>query len=396
MWYGILARGIKEHSFYFLRTKKPSRMVTHPGQHTPNHTYFDIRERPGESECIMAKLNMFGDMPIVPENAGKVKDFEALKRAFETAYTSGADCGPALMDLSTAIAYSVVNKCIDPQRKTAAERDSISDNGINPAMLDLKRGIAKDRRTLDNTREAANKATMATFDKDGDTVTEVADKDANDAVNALIQETLSDGIDLVQDAAVALLAQAEKHAYGTNWLDRPYTTNRLSKKVYIHLDDSAAYREDETTPIQEVYREVRRSIQNSRAVQTDPRNGYTYIEDTTPDGLDAILYRMDKYADIGGTDCNGLYTGSRATADNIAHILDKLDLTTRQEKIIRLRMQGMGHKAIATYLGVSNGNVYTVLKRIREKCEKIGFTPDMWKEMTEKVKEEKDGNKKDN
>lgn len=132
-------------------------------------------------------------MDSVPENGGKVKDFEQVKRDFETALASGKDYGPQLMDLSTAIAHSVVRKCLDPQRKTAPTQYKVSNNGFNPAMDELRRGIAADVQLLDSTAKAADKATKATLDKDGDPVTVTADKDAENAVNALIDRTLSDG-----------------------------------------------------------------------------------------------------------------------------------------------------------------------------------------------------------
>ena len=47
------------------------------------------------------------------------KDFETVKRNFETAFSSGRDYSTELLDLSTAVAYAVLNKCLDPQRKTA-------------------------------------------------------------------------------------------------------------------------------------------------------------------------------------------------------------------------------------------------------------------------------------
>lgn len=322
-----------------------------------------------------------------------VKDFEQVKRDFETAHASGKDYGPALLDLSTVFAYSVVNKCIDPQRKAAADRDTISDNGQNPAMIALKRGIAADRRTLDNTAAAANAATRATLNADGDAVTETADKDAAAALAALVGETLTDGIDLVQTAAAALLEQAAAHADGPGWLDRPYTVRRLSRRVYVKAEDSAAYRDDETTPAQEVYRAVRRAVQESRAVQTDPRNGYTYIEDLTADGLDVIYFRLHKYADLGGYAHNGQdgdrlpgspagfgqggthYTADRQTVTDYNAIMERLNLTDRQAVILRLRMQGKGNKAIATYLGVTYQAVQNTLAKIQKKAVAIGLTP---------------------
>lgn len=324
---------------------------------------------------LNAKLNMFGDNGSLSENAGKVKDFEQVKRDFETALNSGKDYGPQLLDLSTAIAYSVVRKCLDPQRKTAPARYVVSDNGYNPAMDDLRRGIAADVALLDSTQTAAEKATRATLDADGNPVTEVADKDAETALAALIDRTLTDGIDLVNTAVVALLEQAADHADGPGWLDKPYTVRRLSRKVYIKETDSAAYRDDETTPAQEVYRAVRRAVQESRAVQTDPRNGYTYIEELTVDGLDAIYYRLQKYADLGGYNVNGNYTADRQTVTEYNAIMDKLNLTARQAEVLALRMRGHGYKAIATYLGVTKRAVSKTMEQVQKKALAIGLIP---------------------
>ena len=71
-------------------------------------------------------------------------DFEQVKRNYENALASGKDSTQELTALATAVAYSVLNKCIDPQRKTAADRETVSDNGYNPALVQLKRGIAAD------------------------------------------------------------------------------------------------------------------------------------------------------------------------------------------------------------------------------------------------------------
>lgn len=325
---------------------------------------------------LNAKLNS-GAMDSVPENGGKVKDFEQVKRTFETAHASGGDYSGELLDLSTAIARSVVRKCLDPQRKTAGARESVSDNGFSPAMDDMRRGIAADVKLLDKTAANAEKATKATFTADGDFVTVTADKDAETALNALIGETLSDGIDLVQTAALALLEQAADHADGPGWLDRPYTVRRLSRKVYIRTEESAAYADVETAPMREVFRAVRQAIQDSRAVQTDPHNGYTYIEDLTVDGLDTIYFRMRKYADLGGYNCDGNYTADRQTVDDCESIIARLNLTARQTEVLYLRLQGRGYKAIGTYLGVDVANVRRTLKQIQKKAGEIGLTPGM-------------------
>lgn len=305
--------------------------------------------------------------------------FDTVKRTFEQAYTSGQDYTAALLDLSTAVAYSVLNKCIDPQRKTAKDKDTVSDSGINPALVEVKRGITTDRAALARLSYCQDVATRTTYNADGDRVEEIADRDAYNELNRLVNDTLSDGLDIVNTAALALLEQAAEHAdNGAEWLDKPHTVRRLSKRVYIRLDDSAAYREEETTPIQEVYRAVRKAVQNSRAIQTDPRNGYTYIEDLTPDGLETIYYRMGKYMDLGGYNSDGLYTTDKQAAQDYAAIIERLQLSDRQAVIIRLRMQGHGYKAIASYLGVTHNAIINAMKKVQAKAEKIGFTPELF------------------
>lgn len=302
-------------------------------------------------------------------------DFEQVKRNYETALASGKDSTQELTALATAVAYSVLNKCIDPQRKTAADRETVSDNGYNPALVQLKRGIAADLATLDNLRTATNKATRTAYNADGDLTTETVDKDAEKAVAALVGETLSDGIDLVNAAALAILEQTAEHADpAAPWLDTPYTTRRLSRRVYIRTEDSRAYRDETTTPIQEVYRAVRQAVQNSRATQTDPRNGYTYIEDCA-DGLETIYYRLQKYADLGGYNCDGNYTADRQTVEDYETTVARLDLTDRQAQVLRLRMQGKGYKAIATYLGVTQRAIAKTVEQVQKKALALGLTP---------------------
>ena len=245
---------------------------------------------------------------------------------------------------------------------------------------------------------AHNAAFALQYNAAGDLVQVVVDKAAEHAAAALQGETLSDGLDLVNAAVVAILEQTAEHAAAApGWMERPFTLRRISRRVLIREDDCANWEEVETTPIREVYRAIRREVQNSRAMQTDPRNGYTYIEDTAADpdstATETIYRRLHKWADLGGFTNSGnydahgnasrsaIYTADRQTAADYASILASLNLTDRHAKIVRLRMSGYGCAAIATYLGVSEGGVYNALKAIRGKCEKIGFSPAMWAEM---------------
>lgn len=311
----------------------------------------------------------------VAQNRQKV-NFDALKRAYETAYNSGDDYTEAVYNLATAIAHSVINKCLDPQRKTAPNRDTVSNNGASPALRALKSGIVHDTHMLDNIRRCADEATRLSFDSDGDLTSTIDDNSSMDGLSTLIRERLSDGLDLVQDAITALLEQSQDHArQETGWLDTPYIVHRLRRKVYIRLDDSAAYIDDETTPIQEVYRAVRRAVQANRAIATDPSNGYSYIEGLTADGLDTIYYRLHRHADLGGYNSDSQYTVDRQSVVDYETIIERLALTDRQATIVSLRMQGKGMRQIATYLGVRPETINKTLARLRERCADLGFAP---------------------
>lgn len=312
--------------------------------------------------------------------------FADLLRTYEAAHASGADTTNALYALATACALSVVKKCIDPQRKTAAERETVSNGGQNAALVAVRRGIMADLALLDSLTAAHNAAYELRYNKAGELVQEVADKAAEKVATALQGETLSDGLDLVNAAVVAILEQTEAHATAAvGWMETAYTMRRLSRRVVIKANDSAKWEDVETSPIREVYRAVRREVQNSRAMQTDPRNGYLYIEDTAADPdsdkTETIYRRLHKWADLGGYTHTGDYTADTQTAADYESVVSALNLTDRQAQIIRLRMSGYGYKAIATYLGVKEAGIKVQMRRLREKCESIGFSPAMWAEM---------------
>lgn len=294
-----------------------------------------------------------------------------------------------LTDIATAVVYCVVKKCIDPTRRGDPEK--VSDSGYSPAMVKIRRDITADRYTTDNINRLIDDITYhIEYDRNGDPVSVCDTPDSEAALSDLIHNTtIGDGYDLVQDCIVALLSevakQKDRDPDDPTDLERPYTVNRLKRKVYIKKADSVGgYETVTTTPIQEVFKAVRRCIEKSRAVQTDPRNGYCYIEDLTmsPDGdPDTIYYRLPKYADLGGyvTDFNGsttLYTTPTATVERVERIIEKLNLTARQATILQLRLKGHGYKAIATYLGITADSVKSQVKEMRRKAEKIGLTPE--------------------
>lgn len=320
-------------------------------------------------------------------------DFPTLVKLF-SALASDPTADPTkyeklLTDLATAVVYCVVKKCIDPTRKT--QTDNISNNGYNSAMVKIRRDITVGKHTTDNINRLITDLTYHTeYDNNGDPVTICNDPDGEKALTDLIHsENIPDGYDLVNDCIVAILSeiakQKDRDPDDLTDLERPYTVNRLKKKVYIKKADSiGGYETVITTPIQEVFKTVRRCIEKSRTVQTDPKNGYSYIADLTisPDGdPDTFYYRLPKYADLGGyaTDSAGsntLYTTPTATVEKVEKLTEKLNLTKRQATILQLRLKGYGYKAIATYTGTSADNVKSQIKELRRKAKKIDLTPE--------------------
>ena len=344
-----------------------------------------------------SKLENMGATPIILQNAAKVNGEKAENRKASAAYTAllrtwetdHANAAPgeseSLYRLGVAIAQSVLRKCADPQRTTATDRTTVS-NGGNPYMRDLQSALYRDVQRLDVLRRGLDMASDISYDMDGDAVTAGAYVAGID-----MDETISDGMDVANAAVVALLEAAEKWAAnGPEWLEKPVSVRKIRSHVLIR-DTAAAWETVETTPLRTVYAAVRQYIQANANVAADPRNGYAYIEDyatadpeTGETALETVYRRIGKYADMGGyeTDVSGRptsrYTADRGTWETTAALLEKLNLSMRQRQIIRYRLQGYGLQAIATALGVTYTAVYNQIQKIREKAEKIGFTPETW------------------
>lgn len=295
-----------------------------------------------------------------------------------------------LTDLATAVAYSVLRKVIDPTRKTATTADRPSDSGLNPALVALRGDLTRDRAYITRLDHAVNESTRLSFNADGDMVFEVIDPALSRAATDLAGQTLGDGLDLVNDAALAILEETAKQADRDPGLpvdlERAYTVRRLKRKVWIKTADSVnGWETVETTPIQEVFKAVRRSVQNSRHMQIDPRSGYTYLEDLVIDpetGDGSTIYRrLSKFADLGGRVCdfNGKETAAttadRETVETTDRLVAAMRLTDREMSVLKYRLAGYGYKAIATALGLTVDNAKRCGRRIRDKATAAGLTP---------------------
>lgn len=324
-------------------------------------------------------------------------NFTDLLRQYEKEYNNDKTSvafSNVLDELATAVAYSVIKKCLDPQRKGRKD-GQVSNSGCNAQLDEVKRSIYRDKNTLANIDYSCKQAFTTVYNEDGDRQTKTKDSDYRYAYNKLSQQTLGDGLDLVHVAMVALLDESEKaDRTRENFLENTYKVRRLKKKVWIKSADSVnGWETVETSPIREVYKAVRREVANSRSLNIDPSNGYLYLEDLATDEESSeettIYRRLNKFSDLAGnvTDYNGAVTFETvdsASVDKYENMVDALELTARQAKVLELRMGGYGCVAIGTYLGVKEESVMSVLKTIQKKAiERLELPNYLVKALTE-------------
>lgn len=311
-------------------------------------------------------------------------NFETLMTNFCDEYrkdSTSAKFTEVTTDLATAVAYSVIRKCLDPQAKSG----KTSNSGCNPQLEEVKRSIYRDTNTLKNIDYSCKEAFTTVYNEDGDRQTKTKDSDYRYAYNKLTQQTLGDGLDLVNTAIVSLLDECTKVDTTTgNFLETVYTVRKLNKKVWIKVSDSVnGWETVETSPIREVYKAVRREVANNRSLNIDPSNGYLYLEDLAKDEEsneeETVYRRLNKYTDLAGnvTDFNGAVKFETVDSGSVADydkMTEALELTARQAQVLQLRMSGYGCVAIGTYLGVKEESVRSVLQTIQKKAvEKLSL-----------------------
>lgn len=318
-----------------------------------------------------------------------MSNFETLITDFESHannHTINTKNGTkALIDLATAIVYSVLNKCLDPQRKKALESGKSSNSGQSPLLRKLKAEIYTEQNRRERMDYCFENFQKEIYNANGD-VEVITDRELNKAIDELIKNPLSDSQDLIQECILALMNECNRVKQNGEPIDleRPYIRRALSKRVVIKTEDTNAWTDVETTPIQEVYRAVRRYIMDNRAFLADACCKYSYIAelsaDSESDTVDTIYRRLGKYADLGGyaKDFNGattLYSVEEETVHKLDELVEKLNLTKRQAEILDLRFKGYGKKAIATYLKVDTKTIYIHLQRMQEDMKKLGLIP---------------------
>ena len=320
------------------------------------------------------KRNGFTDLLRNYENATRQRNGKAET---EKAYTT------ALQELAQACTFSVLKKHCNVGGYVDETKTATTDSA--KTIRTLRQTLAKDLHTLDRLQNAINGSTAMEYNSDGDLIQVIKDKDLYSASHKLLNDCLGDGLDLINTAVMTILEETVKATDTSgNFMETPYTVRRLKRKVYIKdVDTINGYETTTTTAIQEVYKAIRREIENSRAMQI-ANNKYTYIDDTLKDTETdtemEIYHRLPKYSGLAyeTTDISGKITAITAdveTKRTTDDIVAKLNLTAKQANILQLRLSGYGYKAIATYLGIGVTSVTSQLRNIKQKATDIGLTP---------------------
>lgn len=288
--------------------------------------------------------------------------------------SNSAEYIAALDELAFATACAVLKKVI-----TAS---------ANKTLEKIRAEMIKARYNLKGIQWASDNEPEYTVSKTGKVIV-TYNNDKTDTENRLIKENLGAGYDLIQAATLELLEQVKRQRDSGEKIDLlcEYTLRKLDKRIVIRDSDSAAFRDVTTTPIQQVFKAVRREIENTRSARCID-SGYSYIEKSVIDsesGAVATVYeRQEKYADIGGYVCdfNGkeiVYTASAATVEELdkakANLIEKTDFNEKQKIILSLRLRGYGDKAIGTYLGKQPRLIRRYRGQMQQACYDIGFKP---------------------
>jgi len=145
---------------------------------------------------------------------------------------------------------------------------------------------------------------------------------------------LSDAYDIVQVASIAIMQHLNKP------LD---LILRFEKKIKKGVSI-----EKPVTVILDIYKTINRYVMSLRSIKFKQN---VNVDDYNGKELQVpCKWDMPTYHDF----------------EHIAAILDKLNLTDRQDKVLTCRMQGLSVNAIAKYIGVSRQSIMKTMKQIQK------------------------------
>ena len=310
----------------------------------------------------------------------KQNAFNTLLREFESATlerkNNESKFSESLESLATASTLSVLKKLIDVQ--------GVNGNGFS-AIYRIRQQLLSNLCNYSNIKYLADTCSYIQVNSNGDIKT-VSDTELTNALLKALQNINGDGMDLISTATVAILDEIkkarERNGLTIGFMENTYTIRELKKKVYIKdIESLGGYESKEITPIQQVFKAVRREIMDNKL---DNTNAYVYIDeyinDTESDTTTRIYKRLPKYSQLSYeiTNSNGEIITTVCDTESVERVektVEGMKLTLKQAKVLQLRLSGYGYKAIATYLGITPSAVQNTVKAIQKKAVANNLKP---------------------
>ena len=266
-----------------------------------------------------------------------------------------------------------------------------------------------DKRTLDNIKYAVENSTKTTFNKNGSQIVEIIDPDLYDSIKELINNGISDNVELIHNCICNLLEYVNGlttteimtdsvffsddsencNVYPpTNFLTKLITVEHISNKVYI--TDFMTVNEDSdkhkvkvnvetTSKLQDLYRLTRKDVrEHDENLEVD--KNYIFVDKLDDDGN--LVYENMLNYNCFDFSLNDSYSSEKESIkteyDRFCEIVTELKLTDMQKVVLSYRLKDggiYGYKAIATATGYSVDTVKSCLKYIRRKAVNANIVP---------------------
>ena len=306
----------------------------------------------------------------------------AYEKAVKTAHDHTTDLDRIANDPTVIETLQAVG-----QWATFSTLKKVNTASANPVTIQATRDLMCDLANINRRKYATENDHTVKYNDDGDPVTVY--NDLHKYTPSICAETLTDATDLLQTALLTIWTETvriitdDPTALDGHFMTTPVNVRRLRRKVYIKDDPTAPsiWETVQTTPVQTVFKAVRREIENSRSMQVN--NKYVYIDDlcTDPDDPDhtekayrrldrltASLTAVNMTTDLDGKPTPTLTTTDPTAVADVTDLLTALNLTTRQAQVLRYMTDGYGEKAIATRLEVSRQAIQQTIHAIRKKA----------------------------
>ena len=296
--------------------------------------------------------------------------------------------GTATTTIAKAITYNLIKKLIEVAQKTPKDGTSYSNISYDKTMENIRIGLIMDFVRLDKVNYSDYNGTFAVLDKNGNIKCKVSDSALNKAIDDNIKDSLSDGMDILDEVVTALLEEVRKaENFSVGYFFSTVTDRKLkSGKVYAkNGKKEIEWISYEITPIQRVYRKARAYIQSNKALKTII-NGFSYIEGVSLDEdsgkAEQIFYRLNKYSTLCEkiVDFNGKEYAVITSAELVdewdkvlADFISKTNIDQKYIDLIEMRKDKNTLVDIGYKMGVTSKTVERMLTQLKKIAVDNGY-----------------------